>query len=249
MKRSGTITRSKQNHVVLGDFIRPQDQQTGLPARASPAVSNVIVPPLKKPLLEQDNPFFPLRLIILVPTRNLDTLKLAGLISYVVRQHKSNLLFLSVVEDSNEESYANEYMADLIELTSRLPVQVERKIVYSENWITVVKGIWQVGDVVICPTEQSIAVNGKCIPLGITLSQESEIPVLMFTGYYHELPLHPRTLVAEIKWWSIALMIGALSTCLQVWILQSIKGWSNPVLLCLSIVMEFSLIWIWNRIG
>ena len=168
---------------------------------------------------------------------------------FIVHQHKSDLLFLSVVEDSNEEFYANEYVADLIELTSRLPVQVERIIVCSENWITVVKRIWQVGDVVICPTEQSITVNGKCIPLGIALSQESDMPVLMFTGYYHELPLHPRTRVAEIKWWSIALMIVALSTCLQGWIPRSIKGWSNPVLLCLSIVIEFSLIWIRNRSG
>jgi hypothetical protein len=187
--------------------------------------------------------------MILLPARNLDTLELARLISYILHQHKSNLLFLSVVEDSNEESYANEYVADLVELTSRLPVQVERIIVCSENWITVVKRIWQVGDVVICPTEQSITVNGKCIPLGIALSQESEIPVLMFTGYYHEPPFHLRTRIAKIKWWSVPWTIVALSSYAQGWILRNVRGWPNPVMLCLSFVVEITLIWIWNQIG
>lgn len=144
-------------------------------------------------MLEQNGALFPLRLIILVPTRNLDTLKLASLISHAVQQHRSNLLFLSVVEDSNEESYVHEYTAELIELTSKLPVQIEREIEYSKNWITVIKSIWQVGDLVICPTEQSISINGKQISLGIALSQASETPVLMFEGYYHETDLRPRT--------------------------------------------------------
>ena len=187
--------------------------------------------------------------MILLPARNLDTLELARLISYILHQHKSNLVFLSVVEDSNEESYANEYMADLIELTSKLRVQVEQKIVCGENWITAVAMVWQVGDVVICPAEQSIAVNGKCIPLGNAISQMSEIPVLMFTGYYHESPLLPRTRIAEIKWWSVALTIVALSSYSQAWILRNVRGWLNLVMFCLSFIVEITLIWIWNQIG
>lgn len=187
--------------------------------------------------------------MILLPARNLDTLELARLINYMVHQHKSNLLFLSVVEDSSEESCANEYMADLIELTSRPPVQVERKIVCEEDWITVVKRVWQASDVVICPAEQRITVNGKCIPLGIALAQDSEIPVLMFTGYYHGPPFDLRTRIAKIKWWGAALAIVALSSYSQAWILRDVRGWSNPVMLCLSFAVEISLIWIWNQIG
>jgi hypothetical protein len=158
-------------------------------------------------------------------------------------------LFLSVVGDLKEESYANAYVADLIDFTWGIRVPAERKIVWSADWVTVVRNLWKDGDLVICPAEQSIPVNGNSIPLGAALSGESEIPVLMFEGYYREYPLHPRTRLAEMKWWSIAAMIIALSTCLEVWIFRNIKGWSNPVLLCLSLIVEYGFIWIWNRSG
>lgn len=138
-------------------------------------------------------------------------------------------------------------MADLIDFTRGFPVQVEQKIVWSENWVDVVKSIWTDGDLVICPAEQNIPVNGNAVPLGIALSQDSQIPVVMFSGYYHEQPPHPRTRLTEIRWWGIAAIIVALSTYWQIWIFRSIKGWSNPILLCLSLVLEYGFIWIWNR--
>jgi hypothetical protein len=111
----------------LEDFIQAEDQQDGSPAptSASPDVSEVIVPPLIQQHPEKNKSFVPLRLIILVPAKNLYTLKLPGIINNLIHQNKSNLLLLRVIDDSKDDlifckrfrgitgSFDNGYMSDI----------------------------------------------------------------------------------------------------------------------------------------
>jgi hypothetical protein len=235
----------------LEDFIQAEDQQDGSPAPtpASPAVSKAIIPPLNLQQTNRDNSFIPLRLIILVPAKNLDTLRLAELITNLIHQNRSNLLLLSVVENLKDESSANSFIKELIELTSGLSVPIERKIVLGQSWVKVVKGTWQDGDVVICPAEQRTTIREESTPLGVLLAQASQVPVLMFEGYYHETHQHPHNRAAEVKWWGVALLVVAISSGFQIWIVRSIHGWPNPVLLFISFLVEYGFIWSWNRNG
>jgi len=191
----------------------------------------------------------PSRLLVLVPNQTLNEPKLAQQIAGLVSPNHLAVLLLDVIESADEEPAAFLRLANLSALIKAFSIENESNLVLGGNWIREVQEIWQEGDLVACQAEQTIADPGVGrLPLSTVLSVVLNKPVLVLSGLYNETRTSQRTCLKELVWWCIALMMLIIFSGFQFRIDQATRHWTHAFLLCLSFLIEVSIIWCWNKI-
>jgi hypothetical protein len=108
--------------------------------------------------------------------------------------------------------------------------------------VDVVKRNYQLGDLVVCFSEQRAGLLHK--PLSQILQSNLKIPVYILSGLYRQ----KSDWLSQVIVWSgfIGIIIGFY--LLQVKIVQLPKDGFQNILLILSVIPELSLIWVWNNL-
>lgn len=154
------------------------------------------------------------------------------------------LLFVMRFSDPDQEMVARRQLI-LMENMARSPrLQVHSLIVFKEPWIKIIKGIRREGDLLICLEDhQDQQFLVRRIPLGRKIFLTFQVPVLIHRGIHlWERSPFQKTIREIAAWFSFIVTIG-LFTVLQVKVDQSLTGWLGRLFLCLTLVVEFFLIW------
>jgi len=155
---------------------------------------------------------------------------------------QSSVLLLSLYKDTKQELSLRRSLITMGAMIQDGNVLANVKAEMGTNWVDAVKRNYQTGDMIVCFAEQRAGLLHK--PLSQILQSNLKIPVYILSGLY---PPKPKSkLLSRVMTWLgfLGILIGFF--VLQINIVQISKGGLQSILLILSSIPEFWLIWVWN---
>lgn len=183
------------------------------------------------------------RLIVLVPT-GIDYSAATRRIRELTNSTGMNIRLLGLCKDAAEESDLRRELITMASLLQDGKTVVETKVDVGANWLDVVKTNYSAEDMLVCFAEQRTGLLRR--PLSQILGSNFKATVYIVSGLTPQSSRPNRLLQVGAWLGSIAIILGF--GLLQAQIVQLPEGWLQSVLLVLSIVPEFWLIWIWNSL-
>jgi hypothetical protein len=119
---------------------------------------------------------------------------------------------------------------------------VDVKVEHGTNWLEAVKHTYKTGDVIVCFTEQRTGLLHK--PLSQILESNFNATVYILSSFISE--KSGRSRMSRVGEWAAVIGIILCFGILQANIVQLQEGWAQNILLILSTISEFWLIWVWN---
>lgn len=185
------------------------------------------------------------RLIILVPDSDLDYAAATRRVWKLANDLGADILFISLYTEISRESSLRRQLVMMTAMIQDGIVEAEAKVEFGNNWVDVVKSNWQAGDVIVCFAEQRAGLLYR--PLSQILKSKLNIPVYILSGLYPQSP-SPFNRLSLIALWAGLSSIIAGSFLLQIRIVSLPPDWAQTILLILSVMTEFWLIWVWNNL-
>ncbi|MBN2118272.1 MAG: hypothetical protein JW730_16980 [Anaerolineales bacterium] len=179
-------------------------------------------------------------LVVLVPA-NADCSAATRRIWELAHTTSMQVRLLSLCTDTAEESNLRRELITRASLLQDGKISVEAKVEIGTNWLDVVKNNYKAGDMIVCFAEQRTGLLRK--PLSQILEANFDATVYILADNAPQKPKINR--LSQMSAWlgSIVIIIGF--GLLQAKIVQMPEGWLQNVLLILSIIPEFWLIWVW----
>jgi hypothetical protein len=181
------------------------------------------------------------RLIVLLPA-DLDYSAATRQIWELTNATGMHVQLLGLCEDRAQEPALRRTLVGMASLLQDSKICAEAKVEIGTNWMPVVKANYKADDAIVCFAEQRTGLLHR--PLSQVLESNFNATVYIFS-----IPAQQNvksSALSQISTWLgfIAIIIGF--GILQANIVQLPKGWLQSVLLTLSILPEFLLIWLWN---
>ena len=182
------------------------------------------------------------RLIILIPDMESDYNPAIRRIWELATAQGADVLLLSLCKDPIQELRLRRMLVTMCAMVQDGRVHAEANVEIGKNWMDVIKRNYQTGDTIVCFAEQHTGLLHK--PLSQILRLNLQIPVYILSGLY------PRksTWLSQVMAWSGLIGIIFSFFMLQVKIVQLPNDWIPNILLILSIIPEFWLIWVWDSL-
>lgn len=186
------------------------------------------------------------RLIVLVSPASIDEMPLARRIWTLALKAHSDVLYVALVRDADEESRARRSLALLTSLTRDDRLHVSSQAIFGSSWLKVLRPLVQSGDVIVCLADQTVTRFGRsAVPLSQHLIARFGEVVYVLDGCSAQPARSHREIWPTIRATvPFAIIAGFLE--FQMWITtQVVRGPASSSMLALSVVVEFSLIWLW----
>jgi len=186
------------------------------------------------------------RLIVLVPTASIDEMRLARRIWTLALKAGCDVLYVALVRDADEESRARRSLALLTSITRDDRLHVASQVIFQAQWPKALRPLVQPGDVIVCLAEQTVKRFGRSdVLLGNYLSVEFNGRVHVLDDISTESPPARRAIWPTIRS-AMPFAIVASFLEFQMWATtQLARGATSNAVLAFSVVVEFSLIWLW----
>jgi len=156
-----------------------------------------------------------------------------------------HIQLLSLCKDIADEPSLHRQLVLMSALLGDGRISTEAKVEMGMNWVDAVKRNYQTGDIIVCYAEQHDGFLNK--PLNQILEENLDSPILILGGLYPERPSRPNLLLRVSLWVGvISIITGAF--LLQIRITSLPRDWPQTTLLILSVIVEFWLIWVWNKL-
>jgi hypothetical protein len=184
------------------------------------------------------------RLVVFVPDGEMDDHALARRVWQLAAGSGLNVLYLALNPSDPWGAYQRRRLYDLAFMTSGNDVRAQAIVSEDQNWLRAFAGIQRPGDLAVCLEGHRVAehILGRR-PLGELLVESAELPVYSMRGVKIGLALHQQQRAKEIQGWMASIVLIAAFFGLQVAIDQSSSGMASTFMLCLSIFVEFFLLW------
>jgi hypothetical protein len=181
------------------------------------------------------------RLIVLIPPEADDS-TVTHRIWELANSTNMRIQLLSLCKDGTEEPGLRRKLVTIASLLQDGRISVEAKVAIGTNWVMAVKHIYEVGDLIVCFEEQRTGFLQR--PLSQIL--ESNLPNTLYIISGLTLPRSTSNLLSQVGPWLGFIGIILSFGILQTKIIQLPGDSIQNILLILSILPEFWLIWVWN---
>ncbi len=185
------------------------------------------------------------RLIVLVAQDKVDESLLARRIWELAAPTHTDVLYLALVRDADDESQARRCLALLASLTRDDRIRVGTQVIAQPQWLAALRPIYGPGDRLICTADQTLKRLGRSAQLlSDQLTTALSAPVLVLDGVSVRQPPPRRTwrIVRD----AVPFAIVAAFLQFQMWLTtQVLSSAAGNAMLGLSVAAEFSLIWLW----
>jgi hypothetical protein len=188
------------------------------------------------------------RLVVLVPDRDVDEVRLARKIWSLLPRRRVQVLFVTLVTDSNYGPGAQRRLVTLAALTQDVFYQIETRVIFGPSWTRGLAELVRPGDVVVCHASQQVrSPFRKGAALDAQILEKVKAPVYVLDGLYPEaVSPHPRRLVRLMVSWGILVGILIGFFVFEADVERLASGWLANVLFMMIFVLEVALIWAWN---
>jgi hypothetical protein len=209
------------------------------------------LPSMSKPVVIPDGEPLPWarRLVVLVPVMEVDEARLARRVWMLASANRLDVLYVALVREPDDESRARRRLATLAALTRDEQISVETRVQPARSWLKLVRPIVQRGDLLMCHADQTVDTFGfRRRPLAPELAAAIHAPVVVLSGMSLEPPLRGGNRISRFIYGSVPYAIVAGFFEFQVQAARLTRGWMSTALICLSVLVEFGLIWIWTSV-
>jgi hypothetical protein len=185
----------------------------------------------------------PRRLIVLVPDREFDEVRLGAYIHNLALQSRAGILFLTLASSPQMDSFLRRRLATLASLVSDRLIPTSTRLAIRASWDQAVDEVWQAGDLVVCLEDQTApGFPFRRRPLGAYLAGALSIPVLVLSSFRLGERIEPRSGLREILFWGAALLVIAGFGGLQIFFGRTFEGTAGTVMLSLSVPVELYIL-------
>jgi hypothetical protein len=189
------------------------------------------------------------RLIVLLPEYLAGNLELANKVYWLgIREHRE-ILYLTLVDESERRLTVSRSMATMRAVTSGNGMPVTAVLIETSTWINALKGIFRPGDVIVCQDEQTVK-DGffRTIPLRDFLVESFDTTVIPLSGFYQPQNLQVKTWLKEMVFWAGALFLMAGFFTIDIHFARYATGIARTALAIIGIALELGAILAWSRI-
>jgi hypothetical protein len=149
---------------------------------------------------------------------------------------------VSLCKDRAKEPSLRRQLVLMSALVGDSGVSTGAKVEMGTNWVDAVKRNYHTDDIIVCFADQREGFLHK--PLDEILEENLEAPIFILSGLY---PQRLNLLSLIVLWVGmISIITGAFF--LQIQITSLLRDWPQTIVLIVSVIAEFSLIWIWNAL-
>jgi hypothetical protein len=168
------------------------------------------------------------RILLLLPNADLNEAMLARALWTLAGAHHASVHVIALIDDWADEGQVRLRVALLLALLRGSGIQpVEHYEKDTVDWISIVRRMYQPGDVVVCHAEQQLPVNNGGVPHLSPLSTHIamlHIPVCELHGAIKHPPA--MTLRRVIKVWVLPVLIIVLSVGLEIVFMRWARNWA-----------------------
>ncbi len=188
------------------------------------------------------------RLLVLVPDEDLDEAAFARQVWKLAAPRQLAVAYLGWTASADTEARLRRRLANLAALTRDDGIVVSARPALGAGWRAAIRGLWRSGDLIVCHAEQRVQMWGVLArPLGASLVAALSAPVYVLSGFCPA-PTRPVTgLFAQVTTLLLSGTVVSASFWLQVQISRLPSRPWQAALLAVSVVVEFGLLWGWNR--
>jgi hypothetical protein len=181
------------------------------------------------------------RLIVLLPS-DIDYSAMTRQIWELAHTSGRQVQLLGLCEDRTKEPALRRALIGMASLLEDSKICAEAKVEIGTNWMAVVKANYKPADAIVCFAEQRTGLLNR--PLSQVLESNFKATVYILSG--PALQKAKSSALSQISGWLGFIGIIIAFGILQANIVQLPKGWLQNIMLIISIVPEFWLIWLWN---
>ena len=185
------------------------------------------------------------RLMVLIPNIESDYTSVLHRIWELAHALQCRVLFFGLCRDVLEEPRLRRSLVTMAALIQDGRVSAEAKTEIGNNWLRVVTSNWQAGDLILCFANQQAGILQR--PLGQILESKLNATVYLLSGPEQSNRHNINWLVQLTAWAGFITIIAGLFV-LQVNIDKSLTGGMQTVMLVITVLFEFWLIWVWNNL-
>ena len=192
----------------------------------------------------------PTRLVVLVPNVDLDGAALARHIWKLAAPRQLAGLYLGWTAGPETEAQLRRRLANLAALTRDEGVVVSARPATGEGWLPALRGVWRPGDLIVAHSELHVRLWGLIArPLGAALVAAMAAPVYVLSGFV------PAAQRPALSWGARLVNSGLFAALITLFFtLQAalLRLPDRPVaslLVGVSVILEFALLWGWNRLS
>jgi hypothetical protein len=190
------------------------------------------------------------RLVVLVPDEDLDEAALARQVWKLAALRQLAVVYLGWTASADTEARVRRRLANLAALTRDDKIVVSTRPALGAGWLPAIRGVWRAGDLVVAHSEQRVVLGGVFTrPLGPALLTALKAPVYVLTGFCPAPERPAKTLAAQVLTGGMFALLVAAFFVVQVSILRMPGRVAPMLLVALSVLVEFGLLWGWNNLS
>lgn len=200
-------------------------------------------------MMIETNPVRSNRLIVLLPDCLANHASLAHQVYGMAHRDQRQVIYLTLVDNEADIPLVGCHLETLKTLTATNSLSVQSTFTATKHWLRTIQNLYCPGDEVVCQKEQVVR-NGLfgTLPIGDYLQSKLDIPVTYISGYYHPDKQQLYQWLRELIAWVGFLAILAFFTWFEVQLNPITSEFAEKALLSILVVIEISLIWIWNTV-
>jgi hypothetical protein len=183
------------------------------------------------------------RLVIPVLEADIDISQLAQRIYRLAVSMRSDVLLLGISPDYLEEASIRRQLVTLAAAIQDSSVSAEIMVIGGVAWMRKMEAILRPGDMIVIQAKEEFSTGSRSISQ--ELISRFQAPIYILSGLKSPKYKHSGLLSQLILWLgAVAIMAGFF--WMQVKIDQLPKDWAHTTLLCVSVIVEFGLLLLWN---
>jgi hypothetical protein len=188
------------------------------------------------------------RLVVLVPDRDADETFFARKIWSLLPRRRVEVLFVTLVTDSNYGPTAQRRLVTLAAITQDIFYRISTRVIFGRSWVQGLAELSRPGDLVVCHScQHARAMFREDADLADLVVSQINAPVYVLNGVFEDVVApRPSRWMRQIVLWGILVGILAGFFVFEVDIDRLATGWMSSVLFILVFVVEVLLIWMWN---
>lgn len=189
------------------------------------------------------------RLIVLLPESLAGNLEFAHLIHRLAVQDKKDVLYLTLMDNTDNLLGISRQLATLKAVTESNLIRAGSVQVPVSYWFGKLRDIIRPGDAVVCHEEQVVKQGFlKTEPISEFLNSVMDQPIITVEKIYHPHRIQIRRWLLAVLFWVGVVVILTSFSLLEVQADTAIPGSINKLVLAAMLLIEFGAVWVWSRI-
>ncbi len=187
------------------------------------------------------------RILVLLPDGRIDQERLVSRVQHLVEYTDLEVLYIGLRLGPDEDWRGFRQLAELLTASVKAGLRVQTRLLAKGEWLPILRGIVEPGDLILCHAEQSARQSKDPYgTLGWWVASSLNVPVYVLSGMYTQSLPYPVSSALRLAFRIAPILIVAGFFWIQVQIDKLVTGLTHTLVLSLSVLIEFGLVFLWS---